>query len=41
MENLPNSKENIWKMLVYNMTGLQIRSRYSEHAEEDSGSLYH
>ena len=35
------TKERIRKMLVYDLTGLQIRSRNSEHAEEESGSLYH
>ena len=35
------TKEKIRKMLMYDMTGLQIRSRNNEHAEEESGSLYH
>ena len=35
------TKERIRKMLMYDMTGLQIRSRYNEHAEEEIGSLYH
>ena len=35
------TKEKIRKMLLYDMTGILIRSRQSEHAEEEQGSLYH
>ena len=40
-EQIAKTKENIRKMLVYDMTGLQIKSRCGEHAEEEMGSLYH
>ena len=35
------AKESIRRMLVYDMTGVQIRSRQNEYAEEERGSLYH
>ena len=35
------AKESIRRMLVYDMTWAQIRSRQSEYAEEERGSLYH
>ena len=35
------AKESIRRMLVYDMTGAQIRSRQSEYAEQERGSLYH
>ena len=35
------TKEKIRKMLQYDMTGMVIRSRQSEHAEQELGSLYH
>ena len=34
-------KEELRRMLMYDMTGLKIRSRQSEHAEEERGSIYH
>lgn len=34
-------KESIRRMLVYDMTGVKIRSRQSQYAEEERGSLYH
>ena len=34
-------KESIRRMLVYEMNGVKIRSRQSEYAEEEMGSLYH
>ena len=34
-------KEVIKKMLRYEMTGVKIRSRQGEYAQEEMGSLYH
>ena len=34
-------KEEIKKMLRYEMTGVRIRSRQGEYAEEEKGSIYH
>ena len=28
-------------MLMHDMTGVQIRSRYGEHAKEETGRLFH
>ena len=34
-------KEELRKMLLYDMTGVKIRSRQNEYAEEETGSIYH
>jgi hypothetical protein len=34
-------KEELKKLLKYEMTGVKIRSRQGEYAEEETGSLYH
>ena len=36
---MAKTKEKIRKMPVYDMTGVMIRSRHSEHAEEETGSF--
>ena len=34
-------KEELRRMLLYDMMGVKIRSRQSEYAEEEKGSIYH
>ena len=34
-------KEELRRMLMYEMTGVKIRSRQGEYAEEEKGSIYH
>jgi ATP-dependent Zn protease len=34
-------KEELRRMLLYYMTGVKIRSRQNEYAEEEKGSIYH
>ena len=34
------TKESISRTIVYNMPGVRIRSRQSDYAEEERGSLY-
>ena len=34
-------REELRRMLMYEMTGVKIRSRQSEYAEEEKGSIYH
>ena len=34
-------KEELRRMLMYDMTGVKIRSRQGEYAEEEKGSIYH
>jgi hypothetical protein len=36
-ENWPKTKESIRRMLSYDMTGVKIRSKQSEYAEEERG----
>ena len=33
--------EELRRMLMYEMTGVKIRSRQGEYAEEETGSIYH
>ena len=34
-------KEELRRMLLYDMTSVKIRSRQNEYAEEEKGSIYH